>query len=116
MHRPMMSSASKSAKWQRQITLEEVDFRRLLPLWRYGVWMAMFFMISALWAQNRIVVNDLRDDLGRSLNDLRDAEHRHDQLMLEYDKQQSIKNLYAEAAQRQFLPAASHQVVPVSRP
>ncbi len=116
MHRPMMSSASKGAKWQKQITFEQVDFRRLFPLWRYGVWMAMFFMISALWAQNRIVVNDLRDDLGRTMNDLRDAEHRHEQLQLEHDKLQSIKNLYAEAAQRQFLPAASHQVVAVNRP
>lgn len=112
----MMSSASKGAKWQKQITLEEVDFRRLLPLWRYGVWMAMFFMISALWAQNRIVVNDLRDDLGRSMNDLRVAEHRLAQLQLEHDKLLSIKNLHVEAVQRKFVPAASHQLMAVTRP
>ena len=111
-----MTSSAKQAKWHKEISLEDVDFRRLVPLWRHGLWMAMLFLVAGLWTQNRIVVNELRDDLGRTMHDLREAKHRQSQLQLQQNLYQSMQSLHAEAVQRQYAPVAVRQVVAVNRP
>jgi hypothetical protein len=107
----MTSSTSREVKWHKEFSLEDVDFRRLVPLWRHGLWMAMLFLVAALWTQNRIVVNELRDDLGRTMHDLRDAKHRQSQLQLQQEVFQSMQHLHTEAVQRQYGPVVVRQVV-----
>jgi len=76
--------------------------------------MVMLFLVAGLWTQNRIVVNELRDELGRTMHDLRDAKHRQSQLLLQQDVHQSMKHLHAEAVQREYGPVVVRQVVGVS--
>ena len=112
----MTSPVSKDTRWQKEWSFQDVKLGRLVPLWRYGLWLAMLFVVSALWTQNRIVVNELRDDLGRTMYDVREANHRQAQLQLELDLHQSMEHLHAEAIQRGFGPVVMHPITGVTRP
>jgi len=116
VQRSMTSSASKDSRWKKEWSFQDIELRRLVPLWRYGLWLAMLFVVSALWTQNRIVVNELHDDLGRTMYDIREANHRQAQLQLELDLHQSMEHLNAEAIERGYGPVVMHSIPGVTLP
>jgi hypothetical protein len=59
--------------------------RRLIPLWRHLAWALALAGTIAVWAQVRVDVRALRDDLGRSARAHREARLRNEHLRLELD-------------------------------
>jgi len=77
----------------------QVGGRRLLPLWRYAVWLAALFLVLAAWVQVRLDVQQLRADLDRNTRMSREARIMNDRLRLEMDARRRASNVEAVAAQ-----------------
>lgn len=60
-------------------------WRRLVPLWRHGVWMTSCFVLAAMAVSVRVEVQELRKDIERAEYRQREAGLLHERLQLEVD-------------------------------
>ena len=63
--------------------LRTPDLRRLLPLWRHGVWLCSLFAVLACAAAIRLDVQQMRKDLDRNTRAQREARILNERLQLE---------------------------------
>ena len=86
------------------VEVEEKGFShlyfRLLPLWRYAIWVAALFVLLAVAVAVRLDVQRLQMDLDRNDRVLRNATVLHERLNLEMNSRKRLMVVEAYAAQR----------------
>ncbi len=65
--------------------VERKALSRLLPLWRYAVWVTAAFVLLAAWVAVRVDVQALREDLDKASRTQRESRIVNDRLRLELD-------------------------------
>jgi hypothetical protein len=79
--------------------LRTPDLRRLLPLWRHGVWLCSLFVVLASAAAIRLDVQQMRKDLDRNTRAQREARILNERLELEVASRRRAVAMEAVAAQ-----------------
>jgi hypothetical protein len=79
--------------------VEKKALTRLLPLWRYAVWIGAVFVLLTAWVTIRVDVQALREDLDKSGRAHREARIVNDRLRLELDSRRRAVAMEAAAAQ-----------------
>jgi len=79
--------------------LRAPDLRRLLPLWRHGVWLCSLFAVLASAAAVRLDVQQMRKDLDRNTRAQREARILNERLELEVASRRRAVAMEAVAAQ-----------------
>ncbi len=78
--------------------VERKALSRLLPLWRYAVWVAAAFVLLTAWVSIRVEVQALREDLDKAGRAHREARIVNDRLRLEIDARRRAVAMEAAAA------------------
>ncbi len=91
--------------------LRAPDLRRLLPLWRHGVWLAATFAVLACAVAVRLDVQQMRKDLDRNTRAQREASILNERLHLEVASRRRAVAMEAVAAQ--LAMSADARIVPV---
>lgn len=92
--------------------VEKRALARLLPLWRYGVWVAAAFVLLAAWVAIRVDVQALREDLDKAGRAHREARVVNDRLRLELDARRRAVAMEAAARELSLGPAVTVVAVP----
>ena len=77
--------------------VEPKALSRLLPLWRYAVWVAAAFVLLTAWVTIRVDVQALREDLDKAGRAHREARIVNDRLRLELDARRRAVAMEAAA-------------------
>ena len=101
-------------------TVEGRALWRLLPLWRYAVWVGAAFVLLSGWVAVRVDVQALREDLDKAGRAHREARIANDRLRLELDSRRRAVAMEAAAARLSLsqdvevvrVPAAPPAVTP----
>jgi hypothetical protein len=91
--------------------LRAPDLRRLLPLWRHGVWLGTLFAVLACSVAIRLDVQQMRKDLDRNTRAQREANIVNERLHLEVASRRRAVAMEAVAAQ--LAMSADVRMVPV---
>lgn len=78
--------------------VERRALARLVPLWRYAVWIAAAFVLLTAWVTIRVDVQALREDLDKAGRAHREARIVNDRLRLELDSRRRAVAMEAAAA------------------
>jgi len=92
-------------------TVRLPDLRRLLPLWRHGVWLVSLFAVLACAVAVRLDVQQMRKDMDRNTRAQREARILNERLQLEVDSRRRAVAMEAVAAQ--LAMTADARIVPV---
>ena len=76
-----------------------LQIRKLLPLWRHGVWLGALFVVLACAVAVRLDVQQMRKDLDRNTRAQREALILNERLQLEVDSRRRAVAMEAVAAQ-----------------
>ncbi|MEZ4241871.1 MAG: hypothetical protein R3F59_38120 [Myxococcota bacterium] len=90
--------------------------RRLVPLWRHGVWLVALFALLTLWVDIRVDVQQLRSDLDRTNRAHREAQIQRERLRLELDARRRSSALEGLASSLDLAPGAEVVVVRPQEP
>ncbi|TNE88582.1 MAG: hypothetical protein EP330_14515 [Deltaproteobacteria bacterium] len=82
-------------------------WRRLVPLWRHGVWVASVFVLMAIAVAVRVEVQELRKDIERAESQQKEALLLHERLQLEVDARRRTAAVEAVAAELSIVTPAS---------
>ncbi len=94
--------------------VEKKALQRLVPLWRYAVWVAAAFVLLAAWVAIRVDVQALREDLDKAGRAHREARVVNDRLRLELDSRRRAVAMEAAATQLALSPDVPVVTVPPS--
>jgi hypothetical protein len=92
------------------VTLDEAR-ERLRPLWRYGAWFAVLFVVCAASVLARLDVQELRQDIDRAQRQQRRARIVNERLHLESDVRRRAAAVEIAAAEHDLGPEARVVVV-----
>ncbi|MEQ1566904.1 MAG: hypothetical protein ABMA64_14775 [Myxococcota bacterium] len=72
-------------------------WRRVIPLWRHGVWLVSGVVLIGMWVSVRVDVQQLRSDVSRSGRAYREALQENQHLRLELETRRRALAMEAEA-------------------
>ena len=92
-------------------SLRTPELRRLLPLWRHGVWLCSLFAVLACAAAIRLDVQQMRKDLDRNTRAQREARILNERLQLEVASRR--RAVAMEAIAVQLAMTSDARIIPV---